>query len=140
MNMAVANLVAPSRPWWERYVGLPFGDAEGEVTCWGLVVAVYARELGIELPVYGEISAHDLLRVAKAMKAGDDGCWRSPVAPAAFDVVLMRGPNGGQAVVHVGVMIDGQRMLHVEEACDAVIVPITDWTVARRITGWRRRA
>lgn len=133
---------APSaRPWWERYVGLPFGEAAGQVTCWGLVVLVYRRELGIELPLYGEISAHDLIRIAKAMKAGDaqDG-WRVVGTPGAFDVVAMRGPNGGSAVVHVGVMIDGTRMLHVEEASHAVIVPVTHWTVAARITGYRRRA
>lgn len=133
---------ASARPWWECYIGLPFGEGPGEVTCWGLVVLVYRRELGIELPLYEEISARDLLRIAKAMAAGsgtDDG-WRVPAVPRAFDGVLMRGPTGGSAVVHVGVMIDGQRMLHVEEASHAVIVPVTHWTVAARITGYRRRA
>ncbi len=129
-----------ARPWWERYVGLPFGEGPGEVTCWGLVVAVYGSELGIELPLYGEISARDLIRIAKAMKAGDDDGWRVPAVPGAFDVVAMRGPTGGSAVIHVGVMIDGTRMLHVEEASHAVIVPVNHWTVARRITGYRRRA
>lgn len=132
---------ALTRPWWERYVGLPFGEGQGEVTCWGLVVMVYAREMGIELPLYGEIPARDLLRIARAMKAGDatDG-WRVVALPQAFDVVAMRGPTGGAAVVHVGVMIDRTRMLHVEEASHAVIVPVTHWTVASRITGYRRRA
>ncbi|GEM_PF-2398582 len=134
-------LATSARPWWERYVGLPFGEEPGEVTCWSLVVAVYDLELGIQLPLYGEISAHDLIRIAKAMKAGDtrDG-WRVVGVPQAFDVVAMRGPTGGSAVVHVGVMIDRSRMLHVEAASHAVIVPVTHWSVARRITGYRRRA
>lgn len=130
------------RPWWERYVGLPFGEGPFEVTCWGLVVLVYRQELDIDLPSYGEIPARDLLRIAKAMKAGaeaDDG-WPVAPVPEAFDVVLMRGPTGGTSVVHVGVMIDGARMLHVEEASHAVIVPVKHWSVARRILGYRRRA
>lgn len=85
----------------------PALQGRGEVTCWGLVALVYARELGIDLPLYGEISTNDLLRIAKAMKAGaaEDG-GRVVGVPQAFDVVLMRGPTGGSAVVHVGVMID----------------------------------
>ena len=47
------------RPWWERYIGLPFGDGPGEVTCWGLLRRVYAEQLGIDLPSYGEIAASD---------------------------------------------------------------------------------
>ncbi len=137
----IARAAPSMRPWWERYIGLPFGEAPGQVTCWGLVVLVYRRELGIELPLYGEISAHDLIRIAKAMKAGDvDDGWRVVGVPRAFDVVAMRGPTGGSAVVHVGVMIDHSRMLHVEEASDAAIVPVSHWTVAARITGYRRRA
>ncbi|PTV94013.1 NlpC/P60 family protein [Rhodobacter aestuarii] len=129
-----------TRVWWERYIGLPFGEGPGEVTCWGLVVAVYGRELSIDLPLYGEISAHDLIRIARAMEKGKDDGWQAVESPQAFDVVLMRAPNGGAAVVHVGVMIDEARLLHVEEASHAVIVPISHWSVARRILGYRRRS
>lgn len=130
-----------TRPWWERYVGLPFGEGAGEVTCWSLVVKVYAEQLGIELPAYGEISARDLIRIARAMKAGStpsDG-WAMASPPRAFDVALMRGPRGG-AVVHVGVMVDDRRLLHVEEASAAVVVPVDHWSVSGRILGYRRRA
>ncbi len=126
------------RPWWEKYIGLPFGDGPGEVTCWGLLRAIYAAELKIDLPSYGEISARDLLRIARTMEAHKDDGWRVPAAPRAFDGVLMRGHSGTARVVHVGVLIDPTRLIHVEEASAAVVVPVTHWTVARRIMGYRR--
>jgi cell wall-associated NlpC family hydrolase len=128
--------------WWGRYIGLPFGEAPGEVTCWSLVVAVYRDQLGVELPSYGEVSARDLARIARAMRDGsgaDDG-WRVVSVPQAFDVCLMRGPQGGPLVVHVGVMVDEVRVLHVEAASAAVLVSVGHFSVARRIMGYRRRA
>lgn len=128
--------------WWARYVGLPFGEGPGEVTCWSLVVAVYRDQLGIELPAYGEVSARDLARIARAMRDGsgaEDG-WHAVGVPQALDVCLMRGPQGGPLVVHVGVMVDAARVLHVEAASAAVVVPTRHFSVARRIMGWRRRA
>lgn len=125
--------------WVAPYVGLPFGEGPGQVTCWGLVRRVYADRLGIDLPAYGEISARDLMRIARAMQAGADDGWRPVSVPQALDVALMRGPRGGASVVHVGVMIDARQMLHVEEASAAVIVPVTHWSVASRIVGYRRK-
>ena len=126
--------------WFAPYVGLPFGQGPGQVTCWGLVRRVYADCLGVDLPAYGEISAHDLARIARAMKAGADDGWRQVADPRAFDVALMRGPSGGSMVVHVGVMVDRLRVLHVEEAAAAAVVPVQHWTVASRVIGYRRRA
>jgi cell wall-associated NlpC family hydrolase len=126
--------------WFDSYVGLPFGEDAGSVTCWGLVRRIYADQLGIDLPAYGEISAADLMRIARAMKAGADDGWIAVSDPRCFDVALMRGPSGGASVVHVGVMIDALRMIHVEAATAAVIVPVRHWTIANRIIGYRRRA
>lgn len=125
--------------WFAPYVGLPFGDQAPAVTCWGLVCRIYAEQLGIELPAYGEIPACDLLRVARAMRAGSDDGWMPIDRPRPFDVVLMRAPQGGASVVHVGVMIDALRMIHVEAATAAVIVPVRHWSVTGRILGYRRR-
>ena len=65
------------KPWWDSYIGLPFGEGPGEVTCWSLVVRVYAERLGVTLPAYGEISAHDLACVARAMEAAKAASPRS---------------------------------------------------------------
>lgn len=130
--------------WWVPYVGLPFADGGRDlsgVDCWGLVRLVYAREIGIDLPAYGEISAADLLRVAHAMRAGAlSDHWRAVAAPGAFDVVLMRASTGGQMVVHVGVMADSRRVLHAEPAAGSALVPVDHYTIRGRIAGYRRYA
>lgn len=129
--------------WWAQYVGAPFaaGGRGPQYDCWGLIVAIYRRHLGIVLPDYGEISAHDLARVAREMATGKDGDgWRPVDVPQAFDVALMRSGRGGRLVVHVGVMVDGRRLLHVEAASAAVVVPVTHISVAGRIMGYRRHA
>lgn len=127
--------------WWIRYVGLPFGEGPGQVTCWGLVRRVYAERLGRLLPAYGEISARDLAAVARAMEAGAaaDG-WVEASAPEPLDVCLMRSGRGGALAVHVGVVVDATRMLHVEAASAAVVVPLRHVSVAGRILGYRRLA
>lgn len=125
--------------WAASYVGIPFGMGPGELTCWGLVRRIYGDLLGIDLPSYGEISAHDLLRVARAMARGKDDGWRTVAPPQDLDVCLMRGPQGGASVLHVGVMAGPRHVLHVEAATAAVLVPITHFSVAGRILGYRRR-
>lgn len=126
-------------PWWSSYIGLPFGEGPGEVTCWSLVTRVYADRLGVTLPAYGEISAADLARVARQMESAKDDGWVTPVRPDALDVVLMRGPRTGRRVVHVGVLVDQRQLLHAEEASGSVLVPRDHWSVAGRILGFRRR-
>lgn len=129
--------------WWERYIGAPFldgGRGPDSYDCWGLVREVYARMLGVDLPSYGEISARDLVRVARAMDAGKGDGWRAVGVPQALDVCLMRSGRGGIAVVHVGVMVDARRVMHVEAATAAVVVPVTHSSVAGRIVGYRRLA
>lgn len=126
--------------WWGRYIGLPFGEGPGEVTCWGLVRRVYANHLGVDLPEYGEISARDLVRIARAMGRGKDDGWRAVEQPQPFDVCLMRGSSGAAVVVHVGVVTLPGFILHVEAASAAVVVPVGGFSVAGRIMGYRRLA
>lgn len=125
--------------WWSRYIGLPFGEGSGEVTCWSLVRAVYADRMGIDLPAFGEISAHDLVRVAREMTRGkDEQRWTEPDRPGVHDVVLMRSARGGRAICHVGIIADVARVLHAEEATGSVLVPIDHHTIRGRIAGFRR--
>ncbi|KFI24361.1 hypothetical protein CG51_18175, partial [Haematobacter missouriensis] len=73
------------------YIGVEYGEEPEKFTCWSLVQQVYADQLGIELPIYGEIEASDLLRVARAMDEGQasDG-WIEVMEPQEYDVILMR--------------------------------------------------
>lgn len=128
--------------WEARYIGLPFldgGRTRRGTDCWGLVRLVFAAERGIDLPSYGEISAADLLALARAFKAGAaDPHWPETLNPQAFDLVAMRSGQGHPGIVHVGVLVDPRRLLHVERATDSVVVPITHHSVAGRIMGFRR--
>jgi cell wall-associated NlpC family hydrolase len=127
------------------YIGIPFIDGGRDMTgcdCWGLIRLVYRLEAGIELPSYGEIAAADLLAVARSMR--DDAFadpWRrvtdEPRRP--MDVVLMRRlGDGGKAPVHVGIMVDPKRMLHIVEAADSHTVPLDHPTVKPRILDFFR--
>lgn len=125
--------------WFAPYVGLPFGDGPGEVTCWGLVVAVYRDLHGIALPSYGEISSRDLLRVVRAMEADSAiDPWHPATNPAAFDVALMAGPKGGPHIYHVGLVIDARRIIHAVEGSDTAILPLNHFSIAGRMRGFRR--
>lgn len=127
--------------WWASYIGLPFGEGPGDVTCWSLIRRIYAEQLAIDLPEYGEISARDLVRVAREMaQQKDRGPWFEPDRPGVHDVVLMRSARGGRAVCHVGIIADVARVLHAEEATGSVLVPIDHVTVRGRIVGFRRFA
>ncbi len=129
--------------WWANYVGLPFEDGgRGPYSfdCWGLVREIYADRLGVALPSYGEISARDLARIARTMGGAKDDGWQAINVPRALDVVLMRSGRGGSCVVHVGVMVDGRRVLHVEAAAATAVVPLTHISVAGRVMGFRRLA
>ena len=129
--------------WLNRYVGLPFASrgrtVEG-VDCWGLVRLIYAQELGTELPSYGEISAHDLVRVSREISEGKDGEIWGDVGKGdlkAFDVVVMRY-HGLRRIGHVGVAVNASTLIHVEEASAAVVVPLAHFTIRERIACFRR--
>lgn len=132
-----------SAPWWSRYVGMPFvdgGRGEGGLDCWGLVRSVYAEQLGVDLPAYGEISAADLVRISRQMEAGKDDGWVEPDEPTDMDVVLMRSARSTGRVVHVGLVVGRSSVLHTERATGCVLVPMRHVSVSGRIVGFRRMA
>ncbi len=124
--------------WWGRYVGVPYGGEEGEETCWTLVRRVLFEQRGVSLPDYGEIRADDLAAVARGLRDGAEADqWRAVDVPCAFDVVLMRHPQHAR-VGHVGVMVSGYAVLHVERASASAVVPIDHFAISSRILGFRR--
>lgn len=124
----------PPAGWAIPYVGIPFVDGGRDCSgldCWGLVSTVYREVLGIDLPTYGEISAHDVARVTERIREDSAGAPWLPVMGAAqpFDVLVMRGRP-----LHVGVMVDARHVLHVEVETASVIVPVSSCSQVR----WRR--
>lgn len=127
--------------WAIDYVGAPYVEgARGPKAydCWGIVRQVFRDRLGVELPVYGDIGADDLRRVAREISRGRDTWPWSPVdQPREFDVAVMSRP-GGRAPVHVGVCVGPSAVLHTEKATGAVLVPLSSPFVRFRILGFRR--
>ncbi|WP_337183860.1 NlpC/P60 family protein [Shinella sp.] len=132
----------------KTYVGVPFvsmGRTMAGADCWGLVRLIYAAELGIDLPSYGEIDAHALMKVSREIDAGKDGeVWRAaePGRLQAYDVCVMRH-HGSHLVGHVGVLLPVRNggslgVLHVEEASAAVIVPLNHFSIRERVACFRR--
>lgn len=126
--------------WVERYIGIPFADEGFGFSgshCWGLVRLVLLTERRIDLPAYGEISASDLLSASRTMGAQSIAePWLPVVGPrSVFDVVLMRSrPDGhGLMLGHVGIMVDGENLLHIEKHTDSVCVPIEHPSVRHRL-------
>ncbi len=128
--------------WWFRYIGLPFEDGgrgPHSYDCWGLIKAVYADRLGVDLPSYGEISARDLIRVSRQMEGSKDDGWVE-CGPVPLAVALMTTTATGRRIAHVGVMVDERRVMHVMRATLTAVVPVSHFSVAGRIVGYRRLA
>lgn len=128
--------------WCQKYVGLPFldgGRASQGLDCWGLVRLVFAKEKGIELPAYGDISALDLKATADAMQAAIKSreIWLDahPSALRPFDVAVMKRRN---FPIHVGVLVTESKVLHVEEATAAIIVDLESPSIKQRISTFLR--
>lgn len=123
--------------WASKYVGLPYRDKGrtfSGVDCWGLVQLIMRQERGIELPSYGEISAHELVKVTRTIKDQSKAePWHPVTKPRAFDVAIMRG-----CPLHVGVMFDENNILHIEEKIAAVFLPISHPAISFRLIGFFR--
>ncbi len=127
------------RPWAEKYVGLPFIDGGRDwkgVDCWGLVRLILRIECGIIVPSYGEISAEELVKVAKEV-AGESSKepWLPVIHAQAFDVAVM---HRRRAPIHVGIMVDNKNLLHIERATNAVLIDIKHPSVSFRSVSYFR--
>ena len=126
------------------YVGIPFldfGRSRSGCDCWGLVRLVYEEVARILLPTYGEISAYDIVRVAREFRLATSNVseiWRNVQAEPRreLDVVVMKSlDEPGTVPWHCGVMVDPMRVLHTEPHTGSVAPAISHPTVASRVIG-----
>jgi len=104
--------------WSNGYIGIPFeefGRDRSGCDCYGLVVHVYAAELGMQLTSYaGDYVSCDERRELDGLfsSAIEIGPWRKVEgAPEAFDVALFRiGPTAA----HCGLVVRNGVMLHIQ--------------------------
>lgn len=124
--------------WEDKYIGIPFKDGgrtRKSVDCWGLVRLVYLQELQIELPIHAEISARNLIAVAKEMSGGKDLEDWQPIEKTQlqeFDIVGM-SQYGGKSVAHVGIYTQKGKVLHSELSCNTVLVDMGHVMIRERL-------
>ena len=123
----------------KQFVGLPFVDGGRDwsgVDCWGLVCLAYRELSGIQLPLYGDVSAEDLRSVSRNIDAGKNG-WRRVEQPEALDVAVMRLPSSSR-IGHVGLYDGAGRILHAERASGVALEDMRSPMIAARLVGfWR---
>lgn len=116
----------------ERAITVPFAEKGrdwGGWDCWGLVCVAYRDVFGVELPHHtGEYDSTRRLRELRSLierRKRDE--WTRTEGPRAGDVVLSRLFGH---FCHVGLMLNGREVIHVEESCQVVIEDTTraPWT------------
>lgn len=129
--------------WTDAYIGIPFKANGREATgcdCWGLVVMVYAQQLGVRLPGFdgalGDGCAMALRQVAKTI-AQQSVEWARYLVPQPFDVALFR--NHGLPS-HVGIVVDRNCMLHIADGIDACIERFDGVLWKHKLIGFYRHA
>ncbi|MGH9887417.1 MAG: C40 family peptidase [bacterium] len=122
-----------------HFIGIPYvskGRSQAGCDCWGIVFLYYLEVLGIRLPEYadGYSDSAEEEEVAKLVASGRRN-WVEVSPPQAGDVVLLRIFKDP---VHVGVYLDGHRVLHVRKGTNACIQRLDDSFWRSRIEGFYR--
>jgi cell wall-associated NlpC family hydrolase len=129
--------------WSAAFIGLPWrekGRDRDGIDCWGLCTLIYAECLAITLPHYTEAYVSVQERAEIDALFGVDASQRPwlPV-PAGyerdFDIALMRCAGW---LAHVGIVIGGGRMLHVERGGLSQIESYSTGRWRHRLVGFYR--
>lgn len=113
--------------WAEKFIGKkwsPGTDGPDQFDCWGLLVAIYREQLGINLqpaePVQAQNRRERRLTIeATIAHSGVFGAWAAVDKPRHLDAVLMG--NGD----HVGVWLEDQKaVLHSTEGAGVTMAKL----------------
>jgi len=124
-----------------KYVGIPYAEhGRGRLgcDCWGLVTYAYKEEFGISLPSYDAYydDPENQTHIDDAFDI-EEKSWQKVDKPVLGDVVLLKLRG---VLVHVGIIIDSTRMLHVMKGKHTIIESYTSLKYTRRIKGFYRYA
>jgi|SRR5262245_41498303 len=122
----------------EPYVGIPWldgGRTRAGADCWGLFRLVYEEVLGIELPSYSEdyTTALDRMTIRRLVDGKPD-YWTRVDNPEPGDGAVLHLANRA----HIGVVVGGGRMLHIEKGAGAVIESYHSMRIAHMLEGFYR--
>lgn len=127
--------------WAGRYIGLPFeahGRSRSGLDCWGLVRLALSEQFNVALPHYsGEYKSCTDTDGISALIEREALLW-APVRPGGEktgDVIVLRLKG---LPVHVGLVLGGRQMLHVEQGIDSAIESYTSPRWKDRIFGFYR--
>lgn len=119
-----------------KYIGAEFEDnGRGpKYDCWGLCIRVLEDEFGYQLPDFSEeyLHADDKFNIP-LLVAKERPLWAVVETPEPGNVVLF---NIGGYPVHVGVVVDEQRMLHIAKGINACIEKFTSKKWYQRVEGF----
>lgn len=113
----------------EPFIGKPFaagGHGPSAYDCWGLVHTA-ARELfGMQFPhaVYASLSLPHIAAAADDMLR--TGAWRECMVADAGRVLALGGYD--KSVRHVGLCLDGNRVLHITRLLHSCVMPVNKLT------------
>jgi cell wall-associated NlpC family hydrolase len=127
--------------WAGRYIGLPFRDHGRErsgLDCWGLVRLVSAEQFGRALPsLVTSYRRTSSVEDVSAVIAREASRWHAikQGEEKQGDVIVLRLRG---APMHVGLVLGGGYMLHVERGIDSAIERYDGPRWAERIHGFFR--
>jgi probable lipoprotein NlpC len=129
--------------WSARFVGLPWrerGRSRDGVDCYGLAVLAFREVHGIELAGFEDAyaSVAELAEISALITGNSEQWpWRPVTAAREFDVALFRR---GNLQTHVGIVVDANRMLHIEQDREAIVETFTSGRWRHRCLGFYRHA
>ncbi|MAO65042.1 MAG: phage tail protein [Balneola sp.] len=119
-----------------KYIGLEFEDrGRGpKYDCYGLCVRVLEDECGHKLPDFSDeyIHAHDKFNIP-LLVAKERPNWKKVDTPEPGNVVVF---SIGGMPLHVGVVLDNRKMLHIAKGINACIEDFTSKKWASRVEGF----
>ena len=139
--------------WAAEYIGIPFaehGRDHAGVDCWGLCTLIWRERFGLIVPGFDETyeSAFDGSAVDAAIRTHGTGAaaWHEIAAGAERlgDAILCTGLYRVEgkwcvAPVHVGIVLAGGIMIHVESGIDTALARYRhDVRMQRRVVGFYR--
>lgn len=121
-----------------KYIGIPFKDKgrtyEG-LDCWGLLCLIFKEQFNIEIPTFLDEypTATNFVEVGKLIE-DNINIWIKieQNTRKVGDVVLLRLFG---YPVHVGILVDRQRMIHVFRGTDTCLQKIYGMIWKKRICG-----
>lgn len=120
--------------WWETYLG---ADWTPDHDCWAFARRVWSERFGRAVPPV-PFDAADPRSTRRAIAgAGERARWHEAAPPCEGDAVLMAR---GREPCHVGIWIEGDRVLHCVGGSGVVCVPVGRLAaMGYRVTGIYRR-